>query len=135
MGYCIEQTESQFRLASEHHDAALRAIQGLVGSETISDTSGRHFSWVRSGFERIDNLEEMLKEWRWEPAYLDGDIVGLRFFGEKSGDDGAMLNAIAPFVDAGSYVQMQGEDGAVWRWYFNGDTCETQAGVVVFSRG
>jgi len=67
----------------------------------------------------------MLSEWRWEALIDDdGNIIDLTFFGEKYGDDLIMLNAIAPWVKPGSYIEMSGEDGSMWRWAFDGSQCK-----------
>lgn len=125
MGYCISQIESKFDLPKAHFEEALKAIQGLHGQETIKDSFGEHFSWVDENFFEINDLVEMLKEWRWSVGLgLDGSIGSIQFTGEKMGDDGIMFRAIAPFVGAGSYIEMQGEDGARWRWTFDGKICK-----------
>src|SRR5690606_21320852 len=60
-----------------------------------------------------------LDAWRWVPEReATGDIVGLRFRGERLGDDRVLFEAIAPFVEPGSFIEMVGEDGAIWRWTF-----------------
>ena len=36
-----------------------------------------------------------------------------------------MFNCIATFVEDGSYIEMVGEDGDLWRWVFtNNNNCE-----------
>ena len=127
MGYCIFQGKSAFFMGNETLDRALKAIQGLHGKETIKDSSGKHFYWVANEFYLHDNLPHMLREWRWD-ASMDGDgnVVGLSFSGEKSGDDLILFGAIAPFVKKGSYIEMEGEDGECWKWVFNGKTCREE---------
>jgi len=123
MGYCMDQREADFFVAKDNLQPMLKAIQDLHGSETIGDSSGRHFSWVDNDFHAIDDPIEMLGEWRWNAEKDDdGNIDTIYFGGEKLGDDNILFNAIAPFVREGSYIEMRGEEGDRWRWCFDGTT-------------
>lgn len=139
MGYCMRCVDSNFLIKKENKSAALKAIQDLRGKETCGD----HFSWIDDNFYEIKTLEEMLHEWRWldrerndmhlsirignsqpiQPQTEKQDIFKLEFIGEKLGDDFLLFKTIAPWVEAGSYIEMLGEDGALWRWIFDGKTC------------
>ena len=47
-----------------------------------------------------------------------------------------MFDAIAPFVEAGSYIVMIGEDLSTWCLYFDGEHCtEEDADLYVRIRG
>ena len=54
------------------------------------------------------------------------------FDGEKLGDDAILFEAIAPYVKKGSFIEMNGEDGCIWQWQFNGKTCIEKAATVSF---
>ena len=125
MGFHMQQIGGVFTLKRSNEKGALAAIKALAGKETIKDGSGAHFSWVDSDFaEKYDNLHDMMEEWRWELEYDDnGDVDAIQFTGEKIGDDLLLFQAIAPFVEAGSYIEMQGEDLSKWKWSFDGTTC------------
>jgi len=120
MGYCIQMRDSNFVIEASNFAPALAAIKGLAGKETINDSSGRHFSWVNTNdFVNAKTLEEAMLAWRWEiDCGDDGSVQYIYFTGEKIGDDMILFDAIAPFVEDGSYIEMQGEDGAIWRWVF-----------------
>lgn len=134
MGYHMKQMEVGFRMSSDRFAEALMAIKALAGKETIHDGSGTHFSWVDT--EKVtgaETLEEALRAWRWNPDQNgEGDIVGIWFEGEKLGDDGVLFEAIAPFVELGSYIQMIGDDDSIWRWRFDGSHVREVTGRVVF---
>lgn len=125
MGYYMQKREGDVFIAKEDQDKALQAIKDLVGKETITDSSGSHFSWVNTHeFLKATTLSEALIAWRWETELDDEDnIIDLYFNGEKYGDDGVVFAAIAPYVKAESYMEMSGEDGAIWRWIFDGQSC------------
>lgn len=116
MGYYMTQQDSKFIIESRNHKKALAAIKALIGKETWGD----HFAWVdTSGFKKAKTLSAALAAWRWD-AKMDEDynIIGIDFGGEKLGDDEVLFRAIAPFVEPGSFIEMRGEDGCLWRWLF-----------------
>lgn len=123
MGYCMEQTGGVFGIDKANEAAALQAIKDLAGKGTISDSSGRHFSWVDDReYANASTLAEALTAWRWDATEcpMGSGIADITFTGEKWGDDNIVFDAIAPFVRAGSYIEMLGEDGERWRWVFDG---------------
>lgn len=134
MGYHMEQLSSSFALKRSNEKDALAAIKALAGKETITDGGGRHFSWVDHDFAtKYDNLHDMMEEWRWELEYDDDcNVDAIQFTGEKIGDDKILFDAIAPFVEAGSFIEMQGEDGARWKWVFDGKTCVERAAETTY---
>lgn len=62
------------------------------------------------------------------------DIVDLEFVGQKMRvpDNDLLFEAIAEFVDDGSYIAMTGEDKKIWRWYFAQGRCIRQPGHLTF---
>lgn len=135
MGYCIRQRESCFEVFNK--ESALAAIKALATQTHRmnggSSDGSRWFSWVNtSEFLNAKTFEEAMRAWRWDYGDEDFETAWLDFTGEKSGDDKILFDAIAPFVKAGSYIEMEGEDGEIWRWCFNGHSCETCTGRVTF---
>ena len=125
MGYYIEIIDSEFFIAAENKPLALQALQDLP-----TDMGGggngniRCFSWVDANFRQAHSLEDCLNAWRWG-ADTDnvGNITGIWFKNEKLGDEEFLFNAIAPFVQSGSYIEVHGEEGARWRWVFENGKC------------
>lgn len=118
MGYCMSQNDSVFRIKASDKTLALRAIKALMDEK-------KSFSWVDTATVKgCRNLVGAMKEWRWDlDEDENGHISGIAFAGEKAGDDLTLFKAIAPFVESGSYIEMCGEDGALWRWVFIKNTC------------
>ncbi len=54
------------------------------------------------------------------------DIIGIGFEGEKIGSEESFFSALAPFVEAGSFIEMKGEDVTSWIWIFNGKKVENK---------
>ena len=133
MGYCMSQHDSEFSIKPDHVSGALAAIKGLAGKETKRGWGGGYYSWVETRkFVKAETLTQALQAWRWYATGNEetGEITDIQFEGEKLGDDDKLFNAIAPFVEPGSFIEMQGEDGTLWRWLFDGKTCtEKQAKV------
>lgn len=118
MGYYIKQRDVEFTIKAENKEKALKAIKKLTNTKSGNDS----FAWVNMKKAReTDNLNEALIAWRWI-AYEDnnGNIDCLAFDGEKWGSCSLMFSAIAPYVKKGSYIEMSGEEGEIWRWQFDG---------------
>lgn len=116
MGYYMSATHAYVEIVDP--EGALAALKALRPPPC------GHFSWVDlEVVQRAVTVVDALREWRWGcHASGQGFAIG-EFLGEKSGDDLTMFCAIAPFVRAGDYIEMDGEDGARWRWVFDGATC------------
>lgn len=123
MSYGMKQRGSNFFIAAENKPAALEAIKEL---------SGRHFDWVKT-FIDARTLEIALQAWRWGTETDDeNNIMEITFEGQNSGDEKILFTAIAPFVREGSYIEMVGEEGDLWRWTFKGGQMEEQSGRISF---
>lgn len=132
MGYCMEQQESRFRMRADQFPVVMGALKTLAARAPQQPYG--HFSWVDTGtLVNAHTVTEFLREWRWRPTLDEGgNIVDLMFEGEKLGDDKQLFDALAPFVEVGSYLQMLGEDGSSWRWVFDGTRCVEQEANVSF---
>lgn len=117
MGYCASMVDSSFHIAAEDKQKALVAAKGMK----------EHYHWVSQGdIQGSRTLEELLDTWGYDVEVDDeGNIKDISFNSEKLGDEAKMFEVIAPFVKSGSFIEMQGEDGALWRWTFkNGEMKE-----------
>jgi hypothetical protein len=144
MGYCMWLQSYNFAIKDENKPKALAAIKELAGQEQrgggrvsrVGKTASYHFSWVTTAnFIAAETLEDAMRAWRWrlERFSRNEDKYEIEFMGEKSGDDDILFNAIAPFMEPGSFIEMIGEDQKVWRWYFDGKKCHEQDADVVYN--
>jgi len=132
MGYYMEQTDSYFIIKKENFDACLEAIKGLYQKYVKNEVNGSWVDWHE--FEKEDiTLEEAFEAWRWRLRFAteyewanteEDNVFDIVFEGEKRGDDDIFFNTISPFVEDGSYIQMSGECGAMWRWVFCDGICK-----------
>jgi len=64
----------------------------------------------------------------------DGNIIRLDFNRDKIAyDEDTMFQAIAPYVEDGSFIEMAGEDGDRWRWVFKDGKCKEVRAKVTWS--
>lgn len=145
MGYCMDLMDADFVIKRENQDKALEAVKKLAdtvnengsgSSYSGGECKSRSYAWVTTeDFVNADDVSEAISAWGWEPQTdeVTGDITTMYFVAEKKGDDEYLLDALAPYVEPGSFIQMQGEDGSIWRWFFDGQQCIEQGGEVTFA--
>jgi len=75
----------------------------------------------------FDNLHDALYACGWN---IDTDVI--EFYGEKYREDNKMFEALSPFVVAGSYIEMSGEQDDYWRWKFDGEKMKEIEGKIIF---
>lgn len=119
MGYYIDFRGCDFRIKASNKEAALSALKKLF-------VKRKQLGWVsQEDIKDKTSLEDALEECRWDTENsIEGDIDCIRFNGEKSGDDEIIFDAIAPYVEKDSFIEMQGEEGEMWRWVFDGEHCK-----------
>ena len=139
MGYCMHQLDWHVKIASADKAGALAALKAMDNSNgngrwDDGQGYGPQWSWVsQRDVNEADTLEEALDAWRWHATTgKNGDIHSLEFVCEKYGDDPVMFKVLAPFVEDGSFIEMQGEDGERWMWKFGGGKVETFQGQTVY---
>lgn len=136
MGYCMDKISAKVMIKKDDFDKVIVKIQELAnkvkelgsGGTFVSDNKGgsrkieSYYSWVRTEeFANEKNIERIFDAWRWHPIFdSDGNIIDFDFYGENLGDDTVLFNAIAEFVEKGSYIKMKGDDGQIWKWIFDG---------------
>ena len=149
MGYCVHTTNVSFFIKKENFDAAFKAAcelnwrNDLKGGGTYGP--GRPnplpkgpnewccFSWVDWNYhETCKHLFDVLNEFGFDYIEQDeeGNIVGLSF-DSKTGDEEKLLDAIAPFIHPGSYIEWRGEEDDIWRNVFYDGVMTTQYGRMV----
>lgn len=135
MGYFMEQTDSNFIIKKENFKDALNNLKAVFTPDKmtcIDYIQGKelpHFSWVNTDIVLdAETLEEALEEIRYNPIFNDnGDIINVKFIGEKYGDEEIFFAALAPFVEKDSYISFEGENGDKWIWCFNGKEVNKQS--------
>lgn len=127
MGYCIQVHDYDFMIRKSNFPKALEAIKSLVQEHNLACVS------ANSVLESKTLGDAMrLCNWSFDTDDATGDAVMIFFEGEKLLDDEKLFEAIAPFVEDGSYIDMMGEDGYAWRWLFKDGKLKELSGELVF---
>jgi hypothetical protein len=120
MGYCAHQVNSEFFIPINNFVKVVKAIHHLA-------KNGRRYSWVRDSYTESQDIKDIFCHWRWSVEFDDdGNICHIYFNGQKLGDDEVLFRAIAPYVKSDSFIEMRGEDNAMWRWHFSNGICKEQ---------
>jgi len=90
-----------------------------------------YWAYMSNAFFEVktEHTERVLKKLK-NYGYLaelddEGEIIELYFNGDKLAcDEDIMFQAIAPYVEDGSFIEMVGEDGDCWRWIFKDAKCK-----------
>jgi hypothetical protein len=111
-------------------------------SYSIYLRDGSHFVITAKNLEKLKavvqskgfkTVEDYFRDNLFRLEIMDGGGDGLWFDGDRMCDEiEVFLKVVAPFVKKGSFIEMEGEDGGIWRWVFNGKTFKEQEGKVSF---
>lgn len=119
MGYSMRQTDSSF------------FILNSCFAELLETMFNRYSKVIPEGESRIKLLEKEFGRWKIHFDVQD-NIDKISFEGENLWDEYKFLQNIAAFVRDGSYIEMCGEDGDLWRWIFNNGECKEKSAKVVW---
>lgn len=150
MGYCAEIIEENFLVKAKNFDKAYDAMCKLnaeddlkdgfscscgkrpANSKSVSNNLRKHFSFMPWNYDEIcRDLFEVLNALSFDVSTnSDGDIDSIFFF-NKLGQESLFLEAIAPYVESGSYIVWKGEDGTMWvHEFLEGKMTEKEAYIV-----
>lgn len=132
MGYYCSCSDVKFFMKAEDIEGALRQLApteyGPPGIEEkdvykICDTKDE------GGMQNL--LDEAFGFSGYGIDYDDeGNVVDVCFNNEKWHDDTLFFDVFAKFVEKGSYIEMSGEDGEMWRMVFDGEHCREVNAVI-----
>lgn len=137
MGYNVNTTGIKFTIPADKLDAACQALKDL-NKDPNADKSGSRegrpsFSWMPENYdETMHTAEEILKALGFQTWTENDGGLSLSGYADKTGDEDVFLEALAPFVPDGSYVNWEGEDGEHWQLWFEGGVMVQKAGSVVY---
>ena len=122
MGYCVEMKECKFFIKKENIEKAFNTLRDYAKTK-IENKEG--LSWIDlHSVAYSETLTEALESCDFDILYNDnGDVYDVDYISEKLGDHDVILNVIAPYIEDGSYLQMYGEDGDIWRWCIKDNEC------------
>lgn len=142
MGYSIELRDEDFSIKVDKLPEAFEhAKKKLLDEMSVKGESGyyeygklvKSYSWVsKSDLESTNNIVDLIYVFGWNCTLDDEGITTLLLENEKMGQELLLFQALAPFVDEGSYIEIQGECGDVWRWIFKDGECIEKQGKITF---
>lgn len=120
MGYYMSQQNAEFYIKADDVPQALTALQKWGANVNFDEMkNAKDFSeamWIYGFQVEFDK---------------NGNCTDILFEYDKLRGQDELLAVIAPYVAEGSFLQMIGEDDAMWRWVFrNGALGEISAKIV-----
>jgi hypothetical protein len=142
MGYHIDLIDAKFKI-SKKNNLSKSIVNKLkkffldkanIHGGGYSGDNGVEYSWVdNKDIRESQTLGELIEAFRYKPNYKDnGSIDGISFNGSKLGDDRFFFSIIAPYVEKGSFLSYQGDDGCLWKWVFNDKKMEEKTGRITY---
>ena len=119
MGYYMYMEESTVIIRKEYVEDVVKSLKEFV-------QNANRLSWINSRVVlESESIEEIFDEIRYElTKYENGDYLIENFIGEKLGSDFKIFGSIAKYIEDGQYIEMNGEDGDMWRWIFKNGECK-----------
>lgn len=130
MGYYIETREIDFKIKESNEEKALQALKDMA-------IKNNRISWVDNQ-DIIDSktFKQAFSECRYQSSLeeVDGEMyITIDYFsGEKYGSEELIFNTLAPYVEDGSYITYQGEEGEQWRYTFNNGTMKEKTAKITW---
>ena len=120
MSYSVQFRGGEFHIDRKNMkpaENALRAYRMRCGYDVANDAT----------------LVDMLCDCCWVPEMDgNGDINYIYLDDDYIGDEEDWFEEIAPFVRRGSHLALEGDDGYIWCFYFDGRHCTQHHGVITF---
>lgn len=146
MGYSVSVTITHVCISSANISKCLDAINAMFDPKILEENASgfttcngiiteRSYAWVNSpGPAGFASLVSAFAEWGYSANIdkLNGNLRIDKHENEKWGDDEKLFNTIGPFVNDGGCIEILGEDGAGWRYLFNGIVTKRQDSITVW---
>lgn len=132
MSYNVRMKKESFGIPADKIEAALNAVLNSAGSydSPAKAVKGiKHFEFLPP----LQKLVELTSEVYGFDLVPDAEkrIVKIRNEWEGMRNCEVLFEALAPYVNEGSFIECQGEDGAMWRYVFrDGKVKEIQPKIV-----
>lgn len=117
----------------------VRQLDGAfhISAEHITDATTALKKWADLPEDSYEDFDSILRWLGWDGNYnpVTGEVYRIWYdYPFTSEDiDSAWMEAIAPYVDEGSYFDITEHDGgSFWRIYFDGKTCKAYEGELTF---
>lgn len=115
MSYWMQQRDANFLIKAQNVSFAYEALRKWA-------------NYPSNSYEQVsipERFARIMKIYEYDVVYdnTTGDCTEIWFDGDRLYDDMAMFEAIAPYVEHGSYIEYIGEDSYLWRWVLSRVNC------------
>ena len=84
-------------------------------------------------FDEMSSVREIFKGFDFEvDKDAEGNLSDITFTGDRAGNEDALFEAIAPFVEPGSSVSFYGEGGSIRQYCFDGKQCRDKSPLLIW---
>ena len=156
MGYFVDTTEQGMMIKKDQFDNCYKAMCKLNDNDDVKRGGGwnnsgvssdsprpkelnyhpaKWFSWMDANYpDTCKDMVEIFQALGFEEINFDkdGNLVNLGY-SSKTGQEELFFNAIAAFVEKGSYMNWRGEGDEHWQWVFDGNKMKVKNGIVTYS--
>ena len=155
MGYFVETVEIDFVIPAENVKHAYEAMCKLnahdelkhggiwggkeeyymkpVGSTSLASSARKNFSWMDWNYdETCANAEDIFDQLGFDTEIDENGNLRVLSYDNKSGQEELFLEACAPYVTPGSYIVWEGEDRAMWKNEFDGETMNKEHANIIW---
>lgn len=118
MAYTICQLTSNFKLTNM--DNALEALKKIVNNAN----SFKECEKINTS--QASDLVSAMAYLGWNLKVENNNVCDIHLYDDcakYSIKDIKVFNAIAPYVEAGSFINIEGEDGSLFSYQFDGEKC------------
>ena len=125
MGYYVNTEDINIIVSKDLLEPAYKAVLAMNEDDNLkrggSYGSERKFwfSWMPEDLSTLTDLKAVMENLGFETYYTDAGNLSLGHYDSKTGQEDLFLDAIAPFVQEGSYAIWKGEDNSFYKWEFN----------------
>lgn len=140
MSYSCIMREAEFRVKTENFEGILRKLISSKFAENVSlyrthQIPEEMLAVCDKG--SLGNLQWLLEQFFLDNGYALGydgkaNVVSITHVKDHWLDDTDFFDVFAEFVEKGSYIEMSGEDTAMWRMYFDGEHCHEINAVITW---
>jgi hypothetical protein len=135
MGYYVNLTDSNFGIpeTKEVLGTLIEADLLFHNLKTGGSSSGeKWFSWVSQNYAtEIKSVDDFFCGQLGFTTKIEDGKVWLTGYDSKTGQEDLFIALVAPYVEEGSFLAWEGEDGGFWEDVKIGDKLQTRQGKII----
>jgi hypothetical protein len=142
MGYYVTLIDSTAAIPADRLDECYKALCALNDRDNLKrgdayqagSRTERWFAWMDANYpETCEDAKAVFEALGFECEQDEPtDPLRILSYDDKTGQEELFLSAAAPFMEPGSTMEWQGEEGERWLHKFDGTSMTTFNGTVVY---